>query len=53
MAVGTNGADISLDGGATWKRSSSLDLNAVATDGEGTVWAVGPRGTVARLSLEP
>jgi hypothetical protein len=49
IAVGTNGTDISYDGGKTWTKSGSEDLNAVAAKGKKVVWAVGQKGMVVRL----
>lgn len=49
VAVGTNGTDISSDGGRTWRKSGSENLNAVAAKGRRAVWAVGPNGTVVRM----
>jgi photosystem II stability/assembly factor-like uncharacterized protein len=49
IAVGTNGSDISYDRGATWTKIGNEDLNAVATGGRKTVWAVGPRGWVVKM----
>jgi photosystem II stability/assembly factor-like uncharacterized protein len=49
IAVGTNGTDISNDGGNTWKKIGSEDLNAVAAKGKKAVWAVGPKGMVVKL----
>ncbi len=49
LALGTNGADESGDGGGHWSRKSGMDWNAVVASG-GRVWAVGPKGTVARTS---
>lgn len=49
IAVGTNGTDISRDGGKTWSKLGSEDLNAVGTKGKRTVFAVGPRGGVYKL----
>lgn len=49
IAVGTNGTDLSSDGGKTWKKVGIEDLNAVAAKGKQAVWAVGPKGTVAKL----
>ena len=49
IAVGTNGTDLSSDGGKTWKKIGSEDLNAVAAKGKNAVWAVGPKGMVAKL----
>jgi len=48
VAVGTNGTDLSLDGGTTWKKISEINLNAVATFGKNATWAVGPNGVVVR-----
>ncbi len=47
-AVGPNGEDVSDDGGAHWKHTDSLNLNALAASGIGYAWAVGPQGTIAR-----
>ena len=49
IAVGTNGTDLSTDGGKTWKKIGSEDLNAVAAEGKRAVWAVGPKGGVFKL----
>jgi photosystem II stability/assembly factor-like uncharacterized protein len=49
LAVGTNGTDISSDGGIYWKKIGSEDLNAVQAKGKKAVWAVGPKGLVVRL----
>ena len=52
ITVGTNGSDISTDGGRSWQRFSRLSLNSVASEPEGyAVWSVGPDGHVARLRL--
>lgn len=49
-AVGPNGEDISEDGGAHWKRTDSLNLNALAILDMRHGWAVGPNGTVAQMT---
>ncbi|HUR98540.1 MAG TPA: hypothetical protein VMZ26_10795 [Pyrinomonadaceae bacterium] len=49
IAVGTNGTDMTTDGGKTWKKTGGEDLNAVATKGKKAVWAVGPKGMVVKL----
>lgn len=49
VAVGTNGTDLSTDAGKTWKRTGSENLNAVASKGRSSTWAVGPAGLVARM----
>jgi photosystem II stability/assembly factor-like uncharacterized protein len=49
IAVGTNGSDISNDGGNTWKRIGNENLNAVQAKGKRAVWAVGPGGLVVKM----
>ncbi len=49
IAVGTNGTDISRDGGKNWTKIGDENLNAVAAKGKRAVWAVGPKGMVAKL----
>ena len=49
IAVGTNGTDLSKDGGKAWTKIGSEDLNAVAAKGRKAVWAVGPKGMVVKL----
>jgi photosystem II stability/assembly factor-like uncharacterized protein len=51
IAVGTSGSDVSQDGGRTWDSFSSISLNSVAAARDGSAWAVGPRGAVAKLLL--
>jgi len=49
LTVGPNGEELSEDRGISWKRTGSLNLNALAIyDGEHG-WAVGPHGTIARF----
>lgn len=48
IAVGTNGSDLSRDGGLTWKNIGKEDLNAVAAKGKTSVWAAGPKGMVLK-----
>jgi hypothetical protein len=48
VAVGTSGSSFSLDGGRRWATFDSTSLNAVAF-AEGTGWAAGPDGRIARL----
>ncbi len=48
VAVGPNGTDVSLDGGAHWKSIDVLNFNAVSfAETEG--WAAGAKGTIARF----
>ena len=49
IAVGTNGTDITRDGGKTWKKIGDENLNSVAAKGSRSVWAVGPEGTVLKM----
>lgn len=49
IAVGTNGTDVSNDGGKTWTNAGRENLNSVAAKGKKVVWAVGPKGLVVKL----
>ena len=49
VAVGPTGADVSFDGGVNWKFSTALNLNALCVLHSFGIWAVGPKGTVARF----
>lgn len=49
IAVGTNGSDMTRDGGKTWKVLGKEDLNAVRSKGPRATWAVGPKGMVVKL----
>ena len=49
IAVGTNGTDLSKDGGKVWKKIGNEDLNAVAAKGKNAVWAGGPKGGVYKM----
>jgi photosystem II stability/assembly factor-like uncharacterized protein len=49
VAVGTNGSDISRDGGKTWNKLGNENLNAVHAKGKRAVWAVGPSGLVVKM----
>lgn len=53
IAVGTNGADISSDGGETWHPLDSTGFNAVQFAPGGVAFAVGGGGRVARLAPLP
>ncbi len=46
VAVGTSGADLSTDGGKTWRPVNAENYNAVQRG-----WAVGPKGRIARVTL--
>jgi photosystem II stability/assembly factor-like uncharacterized protein len=49
IAVGTNGADASFDGGEKWAKVGSENFNSVAAKGRKAVWGVGPKGGVYRF----
>jgi hypothetical protein len=49
LAVGPTGEDISEDQGAHWKNIGTLDLNAGFVLDIYNGWAVGAKGTIARL----
>lgn len=49
IAVGSNGTDISRNGGKTWKKLGTENLNAVAAKSKFAVWAVGEKGGVYKL----
>jgi photosystem II stability/assembly factor-like uncharacterized protein len=50
VAVGPSGEDISSDLGVHWRPFGSLNLNAVTALGT-DVWGVGPKGTIATISI--
>lgn len=49
-AVGSNGEEISEDGGVHWKHTDSVDLSALVIVDHFNGWAVGPKGTIARMT---
>ena len=51
VAVGSNGSDLSTDGGKTWTNLDRENYNAVAARGKNSVWAVGAGGLVSKLVL--
>jgi photosystem II stability/assembly factor-like uncharacterized protein len=51
IAVGSGGSDVSTDGGEHWQAISDEEFNAVVAAGK-NVWAVGPKGAVAKLVAE-
>lgn len=52
LAVGTNGSDISRDGGKTWLQLDGANYNSVQARGNRAIWAVGPSGYTARLDWQ-
>jgi hypothetical protein len=51
VAVGTNGSDVSRDGGKTWRPLGDENLNAVQSKGPNATWAVGPNGLVVKHGI--
>lgn len=49
IAVGTNGTDLSIDGGKSWTKFGDENLNSVVAKSRAAVWAVGPMGLVVKL----
>lgn len=49
VAVGTPGTRISADGGRNWVSLDTIEYNAVQFAADGTGYAVGPRGRIARI----
>jgi photosystem II stability/assembly factor-like uncharacterized protein len=49
IATGTTGSDVSVDNGKNWKQFDSEAYNALSTASRDAVWAVGPKGRIARL----
>lgn len=49
LAVGPTGSDISRDGGRTWTRFDTGSFDAVDCALDGTCWASGEQGRLARL----
>jgi photosystem II stability/assembly factor-like uncharacterized protein len=49
LAVGPTGSDVSTDGGQTWRLFDTGFFVHVASTQDGTCWASGEKGTVARL----
>lgn len=50
LAVGPTGSDVSRDGGRTWTRFDTGSFDAVDCAPDGTCWASGEQGRLARLS---
>lgn len=49
VAVGPSGTDVSRDGGETWAPLGTDGFHAASAARDGTVWAVGEHGRIARL----
>lgn len=50
IAVGSNGSDLSADGGKTWRNLDKESYNAVHAKSKTAIWVVGDKGMVAKLS---
>jgi len=51
VATGTSGSDLSIDGGKNWKQFDGGSWNALAVAAGKTMWAVGEKGKIAKLSF--
>jgi photosystem II stability/assembly factor-like uncharacterized protein len=49
LAVGPTGSDVSFDGGRTWRGFDTGSFDAVACTDDGSCWASGRDGRIARL----
>jgi photosystem II stability/assembly factor-like uncharacterized protein len=49
IAVGSNGSDITFDGGKTWRNLDKESYNSVQSKGKSATWAVGEKGRVAKF----
>lgn len=50
IAVGTSGSDVSRDRGESWEFFSSASFHSVSAAPDGSVWAAGPHGAIAKLT---
>lgn len=53
LVAGTNGADSAIDPVGAWKALDGGNFNSVAFGPNGSGWAVGPKGRIARISKSP
>jgi photosystem II stability/assembly factor-like uncharacterized protein len=52
IAAGTSGSGVSIDDGKSWKPFDTGNYNAIGIAPGAAVWAVGPKGAIARLRIE-
>ena len=52
IAVGTSGADISVDDGKHWKPIDTGNYSAVSFASSKAGWAVGPKGLIANFAMQ-
>ncbi|MGW2119149.1 WD40/YVTN/BNR-like repeat-containing protein [Streptomyces zhihengii] len=50
LAVGPTGTDLTLDGGRTWRTVDTGSFDTVDCTADGSCWASGEKGRIARLS---
>ncbi|MGW8992006.1 WD40/YVTN/BNR-like repeat-containing protein [Streptomyces zhihengii] len=50
LAVGPTGTDLTLDGGHTWRTVDTGSFDTVDCTADGSCWASGEKGRIARLS---
>jgi photosystem II stability/assembly factor-like uncharacterized protein len=50
LTTGTSGSDIGVDG--NWKTFDKGAFNALSANMDGDVWAVGPKGRIAKLEMK-
>jgi photosystem II stability/assembly factor-like uncharacterized protein len=51
VAAGPSGEDVSYDKGVHWLNTDNLKMNALVVLDKNHAWAVGERGTIARLTI--
>ena len=51
VAVGTSGSDLSVDGGRSWRALGEVGYHALAFAVDGSGWAVGAGGRIARFTF--
>jgi photosystem II stability/assembly factor-like uncharacterized protein len=49
IAAGTSGSDVSRDRGQSWSSFSSQGFSSIAAAPDGSIWAAGPHGVIAKL----
>src|SRR5262249_53163083 len=50
IATGPSGSDYSSDHGQTWRPFDTGDYNAISFAADGTGWAAGPKGRIAKFT---
>lgn len=52
VIVGSNGSNISTDGGEIWREIDKENYNAVQAKGKNSIWAVGANGLMSKFQLK-